>query len=87
MQQLSGAVMRLDIWTLLAGGNTLTQIAAYLLTTVRGAAPDGATLAAALASLANDPQGDFLWHLAESTDNQNQVGLVGLAATGLEFGT
>ena len=87
LQQLSGAVMRLDIWTLLAGGNTLTQIAAYLLTTVRGAAPDGATLAAALASLANDPQGDFLWHLAESTDNQNQVGLVGLAATGLEFGT
>jgi Ca2+-binding RTX toxin-like protein len=85
LQQLSGAVMRLDIWTLLAGGNEASQIASYLLTMVRGTAPDAATLTAAVASLTNDPQGDFLWHLAESSDNQTQVGLVGLAATGLEF--
>ena len=31
-------------------------------------------------------QGNFLWHLAESAANQIQVGLVGLATTGLEFG-
>ena len=31
-------------------------------------------------------QGNFLWHLAESAANQTQVGLVGLATTGLEFG-
>ena len=31
-------------------------------------------------------QGNFLWHLAESAANQTQIGLVGLAATGLEFG-
>lgn len=87
LQQLCGAVMRLDIWTLLAGGNEAAQIASYLLTTVHGAAPDAATLAGAVASLTSDPQGDFLWHLAESSANQNQVELVGLTATGLEFQT
>ena len=85
LQQLSGAVMRLDIWGVLAGGNSASQIASYLLTTVNGAAPDATTLASAVASLTNDPQGDFLWHLAESAANQAQVGLVGLAANGLEF--
>lgn len=85
LQQLSGAVMRLDIWGVLAGGNSNTNIATYLLTTVHGSAPDATTLASAVASLTNDPQGDFLWHLAESSANQAQVGLVGLAATGLVF--
>lgn len=85
MQVLSGAVMRLDIWGVLAGGNSNTNIATYLLTTVHGSAPDATTLASAVASLTNDPQGDFLWHLAESSANQAQVGLVGLAATGLVF--
>ena len=84
-QILSGAVMRLDIWGALAGGTSNTSIASYLLTTVNGAAPDATTLASAVAALTNDPQGDFLWHLAESSANQVQVGLVGLAATGLEF--
>ncbi len=92
-QQLSGAIMRLDIWGILANGGqpsaTSTQIANYLLTTVNKAAPDAATLAAAVTALNTETgpaQGNFLWHLAESAANQTQVGLVGLALTGLEFG-
>ena len=93
MQVLSGAIMRLPIWGLLAnGGNETasnTQIARYLLTTVNGAAPDSATLAAGVNSLNNETgaaEGNFLRNLAESAANQTQVGLVGLAATGLVFG-
>ncbi len=92
MQVLSGAVMRLDIWGLLAnGGNpgaTNTQIANYLLTTVNKAAPSAATLAAAVTALDTETgaaQGNFLWHLAESAENQVQVGLVGLAQSGLAY--
>ena len=88
LQQLSGAVMRLDIWDTLAGGDSNTEIANYLLTTVNRAAPDAATLNAAVTALDTETgatQGDFLWHLAESSANQLQVGLVGLALTGLEF--
>lgn len=94
LQQLSGAIMRLDIWGALANGGqpqaSPTQIANYLLTTVNRLAPDSATLAAAVTALnteAGAAQGNFLWHLAESAANQVQVGLVGLASTGLEFGT
>ena len=93
MQQLSGALMRLDIWGLLAnGGNptaTTTQIASYLLGTVNKVAPDAATLNAAVSALnAETPatQGTFLWQLALSSANQTQVGLVGLASTGVTFG-
>ena len=93
LQQLSGAIMRLDIWGLLANGGqpqaTNTQIANYLLTTVNKAAPDSVTLGAAVNALNTETgaaQGNFLWHLAESAANQVQVGLVGLASTGLEFG-
>ena len=93
LQQLSGAVMRLDIWGALANGGqagaTNAQIANYLLTTVNKAAPDAATLAAAVTALNAETgalQGNFLWHLAESAANQVQVGLIGLAATGLEYG-
>ena len=92
LQQLSGAIMRLDIWGDLANGGkpgaTNTQIANYLLTTVNKVAPDAPTLAAAVAALNAEQdaaQGNFLWHLAESAANQVQVGLVGLALTGLEF--
>ena len=92
LQQLSGAIMRLDIWGVLANGGqasaTNTQIANYLLTTVNKAAPDAATLAAAVQAINTETgaaQGNFLWHLAESAANQVQVGLVGLATTGLEF--
>ncbi|MBI2772168.1 MAG: hypothetical protein HYX47_21295 [Burkholderiales bacterium] len=89
LRDLSGAIMRLDIWGILANGGaasaTNTQIASYLLNTVNRAAPDAATLASGVASLNNDTQGDFLWHLAESAANQTQVGLVGLASTGITF--
>ena len=91
LQVLSGAAMRLPIWDGLTGQAipTNTQIASYLLTTVNKAAPDAATLAAAVTALDTETgaaQGNFLWHLAESSANQTQVGLVGLATTGLEFG-
>lgn len=94
LQQLSGAVMRLDIWGLLANGGhagaTPTQVATYLLTTVNRAAPDAATLTTAVAALNAEyddlhGQGNFLWQLAESAANQTQVGLAGLADTGLEY--
>ncbi|MBK9572632.1 MAG: Ig-like domain-containing protein [Rhodoferax sp.] len=92
LQDLSGAVMRLDIWGLLANGGATsasnTQIASYLLTTVNGTTPDAATLNAAVTALDGETgaaQGTFLWHLAESAQNQLQVNLVGLAQTGLEF--
>ena len=54
----------------------------------RGIALDtGATQFAGQAQLLlGAAQGNFLWHLAESAANQTQVGLVGLATTGLEFG-
>lgn len=92
VQQLSGAVMRLDIWNALANGGKTgvsnTQIAQYLLTTVNKVAPDAATLTAAVAALnaeTDAAQGNFLSTLAISAANQVQVGLVGLATTGLEF--
>lgn len=85
MQDLSGAVMRLPVWDVLAGGSSSAQIASYLLTTVNGRTPDAASLASAVASLDHDPQGDFLWHLAQSPANQLQIDLVGLTLSGLEF--
>ena len=91
LQTLSGAVMRLPIWDVLTGKATpsSTDIATYLLTNVNGVAPDATTLANAIAALNTETdfatQGNFLWHLAESTANQTHVGLVGLASTGLAF--
>ncbi|MBI2770815.1 MAG: VCBS repeat-containing protein [Burkholderiales bacterium] len=86
---LSGAVMRLPIWGLLANGGNASasnqQIASYLLTTVNGAAPDAVTLASATASINTGVQGDFLAQLAASAANQTQVGLVGLSQTGLAY--
>jgi hypothetical protein len=89
---LSGAVMRLDIWGLLANDGapsaSNSQIANYLLRTVNGVAPDAGTLAAAVTALDTQTgaaQGQFLWHLAESAANQQQVILIGLATAGLEF--
>ena len=92
-QILAGAVLRLPIWGLLANGGaataTNTQIANYLLTTVNHAAPDAATLAAAVNALDTQTgaaQGIFLGLLAESAANQLNVGLVGLATTGIDLG-
>lgn len=93
LQTLSGAVMRLPIWDVLTGKATPsnTDIATYLLTNVNnGVAPDATTLANAVAALNTEAdfatQGNFLWHLAESTVNQTHIGLVGLASTGLAYG-
>lgn len=90
LQVLSAAVMRLPIWGDLANGGAgaanSTQIATYLLNKVYGTTqPDSAALASAVVSLEHDPQGDFLWLLAQSQANQAQVDLVGLAQTGLQF--
>ncbi|MBI2769498.1 MAG: M10 family metallopeptidase C-terminal domain-containing protein [Burkholderiales bacterium] len=93
LKDLSGAMMRLPIWGALANGGadsaTNTQIATYLLTTVNRAAPDAATLAAALSALNSETggaQGTFLSVLAVGGANQAQVGLTGLAATGVDLG-
>ncbi len=92
LKDLSGAVMRLDIWGILAnGGNpgaTNTQIANYLLTNVNGVAPDATAVAAGAAALDREVgalQGDFLFGLASSSANQTHIGLVGLASTGLVY--
>ena len=91
LQQLSGAVMRLPIWDTLTGkaAPSNTDIAGYLLSNVNGVAPDAATLAIALTALNTETdfatQGNFLWHLAESTASQTHVGLLGLAATGVAY--
>ena len=92
-QILAGALMRLPIWGLLANGGAETatnaQIANYLLTTVNKTAPDAAALAAAVAALDSETgpaQGNFLAQLTESANNQLQVGLVGLATTGIDLG-
>lgn len=89
LQQLSGAVMRLPIWGLLANDGrpsaTNTQIAKYLLTTIYATSPDESTLAAATVALSQGPEGNFLWNLAESVANQEHIGLTGLLTTGIEF--
>jgi hypothetical protein len=89
-QVLSGAVMRLtSVWDILAGGHSSTQIATYLLNTVNKAPFDQATLDGAVAALNSETgaaQGTFLYNLAASAANQTQVNLVGVAATGIEFG-
>lgn len=92
LQQLSGAVMRLPIWDVLTGKATPTNtdVANYLLTNVNGVAPSATTLADGVAALNGQydmahAQGDFLWHLAESTVNQTRIDLVGLATTGLAY--
>lgn len=92
LQQLAGAVMRLDIWGVLANGGgataSNTQIATYLLTTVNKAPPDATTLNNAVTALnteTGEAEGTFLAQLAASAANQSQVGLVGLSDTGLAF--
>jgi len=92
-QIFSGAVLRLPIWGALANGGAATasnsQIATFLLTNVNHVAPDAATLAAAVNALDTQTgaaQGTFLAQLAQSAANQLNVGLVGLATTGIDLG-
>jgi len=96
---LAGALLRLDIWSILTGQSVTTSapytprtlaedtaIANYLLTNVNGAAPDANTLQTAAAALHNETsQGAWLAQLAASTAGQTHIGLAGLANTGLDY--
>jgi hypothetical protein len=95
MPILAGALLRLDIWSILTGqsihaaSRTLvedTAIVNYLLTNVYGAAPDTATLKANADAMHSEVlQGYWLAQLALSSAGQSHIGLVGLAATGLNY--
>ena len=90
MQQLAGALLRLPVWDIFTGvsGPTNKDIATYLLTVVNGAAPSTAALGAAVLEMGLEStatQGSFLAGLALSTENQTQIGLVGIQAAGLEY--
>ena len=88
MPVLSGALLRLDIWSILTGQNikaasrTLaedTTVVNYLMTNVNGVAPDAATLKANADTMHNEvSQGAWLAQLALSSAGQNHIGLVGL---------
>jgi hypothetical protein len=96
---LAGALLRLDIWSILTGQSVTTSapytprtlaedtaIANYLLTNVNGAAPDATTLKTAADALHNETsQGAWLAQLAASTAGQTHIGLAGLANTGLDY--
>lgn len=85
MRRASNFLTVASLWTTAPRSR---QIAGCLLATMNKTAPDAATLAATVTALNTETgvdQGNFLKHLAESTANQVQVDLIGLAATGLEF--
>ena len=92
---LSGALLRLDIWSILTGqnikpaGRTLaenTAIVNYLMTNVNGTAPDAATLKSNADVMHSEAfQGAWLAQLALSNAGQSHIGLIGLASTGLVY--
>jgi len=83
---LAGALLRLDIWTILTGSNTNQAIANYLLTNVNGVAPDATSLANGVNALNTEPvQGTWLAALAGGSAGQSHIGLLALAQTGLPF--
>lgn len=99
MPELAGALLRLDIWSILTGQNISTTspytarslaedtlIADYLLTNVNGATPNADTLKSAAEALhLESSQGAWLAQLALSSAGQAHIGLVGLAATGISY--
>ena len=99
LSTLAGALLRLDIWSILTGQSVATTapytartlaedtaIANYLLTNVNGTAPDANTLQTAATALHNETsQGAWLAQLAASTAGQTHIGLTGLANTGLDY--
>lgn len=95
MPVLSGALLRLDIWSILTGqsiptaSRTLAQdtaIVKYLLSNLYGTVADDATVRANAEVMHNEAsQGTWLAQLALSTAGQSHIGLVGLAATGLAY--
>ena len=92
---LSGALLRLDIWSILTGqsipaaSRTLAQdtaIVNYLMTNVNGIAPDAITLNTEATKMHNEAsQGAWLAQLALSSAGQTHIGLLGLASTGLTY--
>jgi len=95
MPVLSGALLRLDIWSILTGQNikamsrTLaedTVIVKYLLSNVYGLTADDVTVRANAEAMHNEAsQGTWLAQLALSDAGQAHIGLVGLASTGLSY--
>ena len=99
LSTLAGALLRLDIWSILTGqkisttapysARTLaddTVIANYLLTNVNGSAPDSNALASAADALHNESsQGVWLAQLSASSAGQTHIGLVGLASSGIAY--
>jgi hypothetical protein len=95
MPVLAGALLRLDIWSILTGQNisaasrTLaedTVIVKYLLGNVYGLVPDDVTVKANAEVMHSEiSQGSWLGQLALSIAGQNHIGLVGLSATGMAF--
>ena len=99
LSTLAGALLRLDIWSILTGqkisttapysARTLaedTVIANYLLTNVNGSAPDSNALASAADALHNESsQGVWLAQLSASSAGQTHIGLVGLASSGMAY--
>jgi peptidyl-prolyl cis-trans isomerase A (cyclophilin A)/peptidyl-prolyl cis-trans isomerase B (cyclophilin B) len=96
MADLSGALLRLDIWSILTGqsvkpaSRTLaedTVIVKYLLGNVYGLVPDDVTVRANADVMHSEAfQGAWLAQLALSNAGQNHIGLVGLANTGIAYG-
>lgn len=88
MRDLSGALLRLPIWSILTGqaAPTNSDIASYLISNVHGHPAEQANLDAAVTALNTESfQGDWLASLAVSAEAQTHIGLVGLAQTGLVF--
>lgn len=88
MRDLSGALLRLPIWSTLTGkaAPTNSDIASYLISNVHGHPAEQASLDAAVTALNTESfQGDWLASLAVSAEAQTHIGLVGLAQTGLVF--
>lgn len=99
ISDLAGALLRLDIWSVLTGQTVGTKtpysprsldddsaIANYILSNVYGFAPDPVTLNNAAYALLNEPtQGTWLAQVAASNAGQAHIGLIGLANTGLAY--
>ena len=86
LTDLAGALLRLDIWTILTGSNSNQARASYLLSNVNGVAPDATTLANGVNALNTEPvQGTWLAALAGGSAGQSHIGLSTLAQTGLAY--
>lgn len=99
LSTLAGALLRLDIWSILTGQSIRTTapyttrtlaedtlIANYLLNNVNGSIPDANTLKTAAEAIHTETsQGTWLAQLASSSAGQSHIGLVGLASTGVAY--